>query len=376
MKLALTAFTRRGMELAEELADRLNGQGYQCRLSLPERLALSEGREGYSSLSAWTGERFADAQGLIFVGACGIAVRAIAPYLKDKLTDPAVVSVDEGGHFTVPLVSGHVGGANDLARQVAFLTGGTAVISTATDVNGRFAVDQWAARQGMTISDRVLAKRISSALLAGQPVGFYSSFPVEGTLPEGISEGTPDLGFAVALDQSVSPFRQTLWLCPKLLRLGIGCRRGVGEDVIAAAVDRVLTEAGLPAEGVKEVATIDRKADEAGLLAFCQTRGLPLSAYSAEELRAVPGTFTASSFVAGTVGIENVCERAAVLAGGTLVVPKQAGGGVTVAVACLPYTVRFDGQERMNGYEADGYRIGAGRGSRPDRPGQVGPGGV
>ena len=108
----------------------------------------------------------------MYVGATGIAVRAIAPYVRDKFHDPAVVSVDEAGRFVVPLLSGHVGGANELARVVAELCGGQAVVSTATDVNELFAVDEWAARRGYAIVERVIAKEISARLLEGASVGF------------------------------------------------------------------------------------------------------------------------------------------------------------------------------------------------------------
>ena len=122
--IAYLSFTKRGAELAERLQKALGG----------------ETASGVT-LSAWTADNFPVRRALVYVGAAGIAVRAIAPYLQSKATDPAVIAVDERGLFVVPLASGHLGGANDLARQIASLTGGTAVITTATDINGVFAVD-------------------------------------------------------------------------------------------------------------------------------------------------------------------------------------------------------------------------------------------
>ena len=143
---ALVAFTRRGAELGRALA----GLFEQSTLHLPPRLGELLGEASYDSLAAWTADHWG-ADALVFIGACGIAVRAIAPHVRDKLTDPCVVCVDEAGQFAIPILSGHVGGGNDLARRVAALTGGIAAITTATDVNGQFAVDQWAARQGLCL---------------------------------------------------------------------------------------------------------------------------------------------------------------------------------------------------------------------------------
>lgn len=341
MNIALTAFTSRGAELAGRLAKALTEDGHSCALWVPERLAPETGLPGYRSLGPWTGERFADSDALLFVGASGIAVRAIAPYVRDKFTDPAVVSVDEAGRFAVPLLSGHVGGANDLAWLVARRTGGTAAVSTATDVNGRFAVDQWAREQGFFLDGREGAKRVSAALLAGISVGMESDFPIQGPLPQGVVEGPAEAGIALTLDPEKRPFPHTVRLIPPVLHLGIGCRRGTPAATIAKAVEGVFRSRHLSLKGVAAVCSIDLKKDEAGLLAFCQGLGLPLTTYSAGELSAVPGDFTPSPFVHGVTGVDNVCERAAVRRGGSLIVPKQAGEGVTVAVSQVPLTIRF-----------------------------------
>jgi len=331
MKIALTAFTRRGTALARELALRLSREGHRCALSLPRSMGPSEDARLYDSVRDWAGEQFPQTDALIFVGATGIAVRAIAPWVRDKFTDPAVVSLDEGGRFVVPLLSGHVGGANELARQTARLVGGTAVISTATDVNGLFAVDQWAAEHNMAITDRVLAKEISAALLRGEPVGFATDFTED--CPEGLYPGRAELGVWVTYRAQGGPFPRTLRLAPRRLFLGLGCRRGTTEEAITAAVRQAMD--GLEPTALAGVGTIDLKRDEEGLLAFCRRRGLSLTFYTAEELAAVPGDFASSSFVRQTTGVDNVCERAAAALadGGAILVPKQAENGVTVAVA-------------------------------------------
>ena len=324
MTVAVIAFTRRGAALGKTLAAALGGT-----LSAPARFAADVGAEPVPSLDAWTAAQWGEADGLIFVGAAGIAVRAIAPHVKDKFTDPAVVSVDEAGRFAVPLLSGHVGGANGLALRVAALTGGQAAVSTATDVNGVFAVDVWAKEQGLAVTDRALAKAVSAALLEGEAVGFRSDggHPC----PAGLTEGPAELGVWVTCRRGAGPFPRTLRLAPKRLILGIGCRRGTAAEAIEAAAAEAL--AGYEPLAVAAVATIDLKRDEPGLRAFCAARDLPLLAFSAGELSAAEGDFTPSGFVKRVTGVDNVCERAAVAAGGRIVVPKLANNGVTVAVA-------------------------------------------
>lgn len=324
MTTAVIAFTRRGTALGRSLADALGGT-----LHVPARFAPEVGAEAYSSLEGWTAWAWARADALVFVGAAGIAVRAIAPHVRDKFSDPAVVSVDEAGRFVVPLLSGHVGGANELARRVAALTGGQAAVSTATDVNGLFAVDVWARERGMAITDRVLAKEVSAALLEGRPVGFASDFGHP--CPEGLTTGPsgaggvdhrPDGGGALPPHPaSGAPEPDS------------GHRLPPG-DAGRPPLRRRRTPPwrASPPEAVAGVATIDLKKDESGLLAFCARRGLPLTTYSAEALAAVEGDFTPSAFVRGITGV-TTCASGGGRRRRRIIVPKQANNGVTAAVA-------------------------------------------
>lgn len=310
--IACIAFTEQGCRLALRLADGLAGP---VRVSGPERFAGPLGIGAYESLEAWTAEAFGSADALVFVGATGIAVRAVAPYVSDKFSDPAVVSVDELGRVAVPLLSGHVGGANDLARAVAEVTGGIAAVSTATDLNGAFAIDEFARDAGLAVGERELAKKISAALLAGEPVSF--------------GEG---LGAVVTDEVGCQPFGETLHLVPRDIVVGVGCRRGTASEAIEAAVLAALAEAGVSEKAVAALATIDVKADEAGLRELAERRDWEFACFSAEELDAVEGSFDGSEFVKETVGVDNVCERAVVASGAELVLGKQAADGVTVAV--------------------------------------------
>jgi cobalt-precorrin 5A hydrolase len=328
MKIAIIAFTAKGCRLARRIKELLACE--DCAVYAPERLAKAEGALDCGSLALWTEARFSDSQALVFVSASGIAVRAIAPHVRDKLFDPAVIAADENGRHVIPLLSGHVGGANRLAARIASLISATAVISTATDINGKFSVDVWAADNGLALLDRAAAKDVSAALLEGGYVGFVSDFPYVGEPPEGLvfAEGL-DIGISVSLNEGKRPFLSTLRLAPRILTVGIGCRRGTGWETIKSAVEKTLAENGFSVSAVRALASIDLKADEPGLLEYAGREGLPISFYSKCELAALKGEFARSDFVLDKTGVDNVCERAAAMGGGALVLGKRALDGVT-----------------------------------------------
>ena len=327
-RAAILCFSDRGVETAARAAAALAGE-WECETHRP-----------HGNLKELTARLFPSVDALLFVGACGIAVRAVAPHVVSKVSDPAVLVADEKGEFVISLLSGHIGGANDLARQVAAALGGTAVITTATDVNHRFSADAWAAKRGLAIDDMEAAKRFSAAILR-RDLPLWTDLPVEGALPPGVFRGEEgETGLAVSC-RRIRPFADTLLLA---LHLGIGCRRGVSVEQIEAAVRAALEAAGFHPQSVAAAATIDVKRDEPGLLAWAEEKGLVLSFHTAAELASVPGEFTASQFVQKTVGVDNVCERAAMLsagAGASLVIGKTALNGVTVAAAQEDWRVSF-----------------------------------
>lgn len=342
MRIECVAFTAKGVQLALRIAGILCARGDVCKVSAPEKYAR-EGVLAFGSLSQWTERAFSNADGLVFACACGIAVRSVAPYLCSKFTDPAVVAVDDCGQFAVPLVSGHVGGANILAKYIASEIGARAVITTATDANGVFSVDTWASQNGFLVMRPEAAKAVSAALLNGEPVGFSCDFPVEGMLPDGlVSRKGGTIGIRISLTNE-EDFSQTCWLLPRIVTLGIGCKRGVTKEAIEKATSYALQANHLYRKSVVNMASIDKKRDETGILDYCKAINLPCNFFSAEALFNVKGEFTRSEFVEKTVGVDNVCERAAVLGsnGGKLLVRKTVFSGVTVAAAAAPLTVQF-----------------------------------
>lgn len=338
MKTYLFAYSKRGIETAEIIAAALDGEKL-CYA------APSHAKGGFLPIEKPSadlyGRAFSTADALIFVSSCGIAVRSIAPFIKDKTTDPAVIAADETGSFVIPILSGHIGGANALTKSIASAIGAVPVITTATDVRGRFSADEWAARRGFALSDMGAAKAASAAILEGD-IPLISDFPIKGELPNGVVLGSSgEVGIAVSY-KTAEPFTKTLRLIPKCLFLGIGCRRGTPKELIESAVESVLEENGLDMRAVKSAASIVIKSDEAGLLEFCREKGLKIDFYSAEQLREVNGDFTQSEFVKSITGVDNVCERAAMIASDRLLVNKTPISGVTVAVGLKNTEVSFN----------------------------------
>ena len=339
MNAALFAYSRRGCATARRVMEALDG--YMVQAYTMERFEET----GFAPLrrpaKEFYGPIFAKVQAMIFISSVGLAVREIAPHLKSKATDPAVLVLDELGQYVIPVLSGHIGGANELAKTLAASLGAQAIITTATDINGRFSVDAWAAKNGCAIASLPIAKAVSAAVLEGD-VPLACDFPIVTALPRGIAPGdTGALGVYIGVYEK-SPFAKTLRLVPRVVRLGIGCRKGTSEEAIRAAVNAALAENGIDRRAVKCAASIDLKAQEAGLLAYCRAEEWPIEFYTAEELRAVRGEFTPSEFVKSVTGVDNVCERAALRNAETLLIKKTACNGVTVAAAAEHWEVCFE----------------------------------
>lgn len=290
----------------------------------------------------WTKAHFSSDDVLVFVGSCGIAVRAIAPLIHSKCQDPAVLVVDDSAAFCVSLLSGHIGGGNRLAEALAAFLSATPVVTTATDRRGVFSVDDWAARQGFTIANPDRIKTVSSRLLAGERLGIRSDFPIKGPLPKGLyrTDGKGD----ILITYQRQAGQDALVLIPPAVTLGVGARKGIDEAALEAAYLTVLQRANCHPAAVFEICSIDLKANEPGILAFAAKRRLPYRTAPAEALSRVEGSVSPSDFVLRAVGVDNVCERSALLGcgpGGRLIAPKTAGQGVTMALALKPLPIVF-----------------------------------
>lgn len=288
----------------------------------------------------------AGADAVIFFCAAGIAVRTMAPLLVHKSVDPAVLVIDEMGKFCISLLSGHAGGANSLAERVGAMTGALPVITTATDLEQKFAVDDFARRNGLLVADWAMAKRISAAILEGEHVRICSDLVLEGDLPEELRETgdhEPQNSIRITCRQlESSETSAVLQLIPRTVVAGVGCRRGTPEEKIAAAIESCFREEHIRTESLAALASIDLKREEEGIVSYCRKRDLPFRTYSPEFLRGLCGDFAESSFVEETTGVSNVCERSAQAAsGGRLICHKKVYDGVTVALAEKKRSVVF-----------------------------------
>ncbi len=342
--IACYALTTQGAALAQKLAKHI-----PLHIYVPERMAQDE--RGFTSLPVLVAQTFSAYTSHIFIGATGIATRCIAPHLRHKSKDPAIVVCDDAGHFAISLVSGHWGGANALAAQIAEYIGGQAVITTASDVNNTLAVDVLAQESGLRILDWERVKHINSAFLEGIRVQLFDplrlfhalddsivqrvSLTQEDALPR-LQTSTP----AVCIDwRKVPEHEQVLRLAIPALHVGIGCKKHVTCEEICEALETTLAAAHLEPHALACLASVTHKKEEKGLLEAAQKLQLPLRLFSAEELAEAP-TLTPSAMAAQIFGVEHisVCEGAALLAAGgddaTLLVPKMVHGErVTVSVA-------------------------------------------
>lgn len=338
MNTALICFSDAGAVLSQRIAELLHLENSDIHSIA--KFAEKYGLVSHKSVCADMGELFSANDALIFIGACGIAVRDIAPHLKNKTVDPAVLVLDDQGKFVIPILSGHIGGANALASHLAAQLGAVPVITTATDGSGKFSCDTWAVTHNCAISSMKTAKDISAAILTAD-VPVSSEFALPEILPNGLTAcSNGELGIFIGIHTDV-PYTSTLRLIPRIVTLGIGCRRDTPMETIYAVVKETLEAHRIDPRAIGCVASIDVKADEAGLLGCAKVLKAQTVFYTADELNAVPGEFTESEFVRKTVGVGNVCERAAVCGGGTLIIPKTAKNGVTVAAAVKEWRIEF-----------------------------------
>ncbi len=319
--IGVTYFTNNGKSISEKLKS-------GCK-----DLIIEEKPEDID-LSVWTKEAFECHTPLVFICAAGIAVRTIAPFVTSKLSDSPVIVIDELGKNVIPILSGHYGGANDIANTLAKALNAGLIITTATDINNVFAIDVFARDNGFKIINKDGIKDISKKVLNGGKISIKTKIDnnIVGNIPkevEIVEKGKADV---VISDDASAGFT----LIPKRLVLGMGCKKGKSFKELLTYVTCEYSIEYLR-ENLYAIATIDVKENEVGLIKLAQFFGAKFITYTSKELEQIKGDFPDSEFVKDTVGVSNVCERAAVLGAGLstrdLVLEKTADSGITLAAA-------------------------------------------
>ncbi|GGT01240.1 precorrin-3B C(17)-methyltransferase [Streptomyces cinerochromogenes] len=296
----------------------------------PERTRVYEGPVGEAVRAA-----FAECEQVVCFLATGAVVRLLAPLLAGKAADPGVVCVDEAGRFAVSLLGGHGGGANELAREVGEVLGAEPVVTTATDSAGLPGLDTL----GLPYEGAVAA--VSRALLDGEPVALEAE--VAWPLPPLPVADQGSYTIRVT-DRAVPAGEREVLLRPPSLVVGVGASKGAPAGEVLALVEGALREAGLSSASVAELATVDAKAEEPGIVAAAERLGVPLVTYSAEELAAVEVPNPSDAPLAA-VGTPSVAEAAALVRGGELLVPKRKSAGRPAMATCA--VVRRPGRGRL-----------------------------
>ena len=349
MRCAILAVSSQGASLARRVCAALDEEA-DIYVNEKYMAAAPEGAKPFWRLSEYVAEIFHRYDALIFIAAAGIAVRMIAPHLAGKLEDPAVLVMDERGKHVISLLSGHMGGANLLARQLAESLGAVAVITTATDVEGLLAPDLLAAGLALRPWPKERIEQMNSALLRGEDIGYYveaslahAEFYREKLQEQGIPaalvrrEELPEQGLRVFVTgRAGDGLPGLLYLLPRRLVAGVGCRKGTSEELVRAALEAACRRIGRDLSFIDLLATSEVKREEEGLLSVARTLGRDIRFFGKDALQRQVDAYhlRESSFVRKQIGVGNVCEAAALacVPAGRFALPKTKYEKVTVAL--------------------------------------------
>ena len=328
--ITIISFTKKGGDINKRLTDILSESDITSYTL--EKYLFDNRVKPLGNLKETVKRHFND-DAVIFIGAVGIAVRSIAPYIKDKFCDPAVLVIDELGRYVIPLLSGHVGGANELANYIGEALSAAPIITTATDINGTFAVDIFAKKNNLLISSRKLAKDVSAALLDNNCIDIDSdikSIDVK-ELKKKLNPKNKACDIKVRITDRIYD-DTVLTLIPKNLYIGVGCKKNTDADKMWDFVNDMFRLEGLDIRAVKSIGSIDIKRDEDAVKNLANRLNVPFLTFTKDELNSVSGDFFESEFVRKTVGVGNVCERAVCIQCNNLIVKKTTREGMTVAI--------------------------------------------
>ena len=326
MKKIAVCFTHNGEDIIEKLNTVLEEKGIE-KVEAYISKDTEELREGFKRISVpigeWTASVFQPGNALIFVGAVGIAVRSISGLPKDKLSDCPVIVIDDNGQFVIPILSGHAGGSNKLAAILAEVLDAIPVITTSTDVNDTFSVDTFAVENRLNVINRDGIKKVSTKAIEDKKITLsIKNYPPKEKVDVIVADET---------DKEYS-----LLLKPKKYTVGLGMKKDKDLESVEQFFLKTIKDNNIDVSDIYAICTIDLKEDEAAIKNLRDKYRLPVLSFDKEILNKAQGDFDGSDFVKNTVGVDNVCERAAVVGAGTgaeLVLKKQAYDGMTIAIA-------------------------------------------
>jgi cobalt-precorrin 5A hydrolase len=353
--IAVVAITRRGVETALNIKRALEEEGLKSTVFAPKKYSQPGVAEMEVKFGDFIKENYAKLDAIVAVMATGITIRAVAPFLESKLTDPAVIGVDAAGKFVISLLSGHYGGANDLTRIIAKGTGATPVITTASDALGKQGVDELAKLLHLTIENPESLASVNGAIVNGDGVVLVlvgdvriPTEVVNGFEVKRAQSGEEAVEILNAYDAGAVVTREPLKvehfgkpftiLKARCVVVGLGCRKDSHCDHLVEAVNAAMKTVGLPAGRIDRFATVDIKRDSVAMLDAAKLFGAPLEFLSVEALRSLkhPDLSPDSKLVQEKIGVGGVCERAALIVAGKkskLLLKKVKLNGTTVAVA-------------------------------------------
>ncbi len=335
MKIGIISFTEKGNKLAHKIQGELSEHAISCVCGFgSEKIDFKQ----------WTKEQFESSDGIVFISAMGICVRAIAPYIQSKTKDPFVILLDELGRNCVSVLSGHIGRGNKVTEMIANKIESNPVITTATDINHIFAIDNFAIERGYAICNPHCIKEVSSKLLRCEKVIVKSEFKLS-NLPPNVVEAKGIEKADVIITYKEDLAENSLILIPPVLHLGMGCRKDKDSAQVLHFVEEILKEYQLSKKAIKDLGSVELKKEEKALIELADSFEIGTHFFTVETLNEVEGEFESSDFVKKTVGTDNVCERSALKLGQKLIVKKQKKNGMTIAVSLDEIEIDFREKE-------------------------------
>ena len=312
-------FTEKGRQVIEKI------NTHYLANDMEPVICFGSGDNENASLEDFIEQGFRNRACIIFVSAMGIAVRYIAKHINDKLKDSPVIVIDDNGQFVIPILAGHMGGANKTALVIADILNAAAVITTSTDINDAFSPDLYAAENNLRVVNREGIKKVSGKAVEGKAITLsIKDYPPKDPVDVLVSDIKDAHG------------EYSLLLAPKPYVLGVGCRKGKSVEEAEEFILSVLARENISLDEVYALCTIDIKEQEECLVHFSKKYRIPFLTFEVSLLEKAKGEFEHSDYVYETVGVGNVCERAAMLGcsnRGELILKKKKGEGITIAVA-------------------------------------------